>query len=70
MERNSTNSGRKKVEKLIECRGMPTLVYYGDGTMAIQHPIVFDLMQPLVRKDKQDSSSESESNRLLGIHKR
>ena len=67
MQRNSTNSGRERVEKLLECKGMPTLVYYGDGTMAIQHPIVFELMQPLTCKDYQNSSSESDSNRLLGI---
>ena len=68
MQRNSTSSGRAKVEKLLECKGTPTLVYYGDGTLAIQHPIVFNLMQPIMTKNvKVLSSSESDTMDALGL---
>ena len=41
------NTSRIRVEKLNH-KHIPTMVTFSDGTMAIQHPIVYDLMLPLL----------------------
>ena len=64
MQRNSTNSGRARVEQLSECKGTPTLVYYADGSIAIQHPIVFTLMHPLTSKSDKSTTPE-DGERIL-----
>ena len=53
MQRNSTNSGRGHVERLVECKHTPTLVYYADGSIAIQHPIVYELMRPITQPNEE-----------------
>ena len=69
MQRNSTNSGRERVEQLSECKGCPTLVYYRDGSIAIQHKIVFDLMHDLTNNlHKLDGTSDDDDSlKALGL---
>jgi len=57
-KRNSTNCGRAKVEKLTECINTPTLVYYADGSIAVQHPIVYNLINPLTDKEQLNISDD------------
>jgi hypothetical protein len=66
MQRNSTNSGRERVEQLLEAKGHPTLVYYGDGSIAIQHKIVYDLMKEITNNQ---TINEDESLKCLGLER-
>eukprot|EP00835_Amoeboradix_gromovi_P002539 NODE_146_length_17563_cov_0.253321.p9 type:complete len:115 gc:universal NODE_146_length_17563_cov_0.253321:12687-13031(+) len=67
MQRNSTNSGRAKVEQLVECEYVPTLVYYSDGSIAVQHPIVYSLMLPLFPNSQDTSDFDDPSLKSIGL---
>ena len=46
----TSNSARVKVEQMLNVTRAPTLVHY-EGSMCIQHPIVYSLMKPILEGD-------------------
>ena len=67
MKKRNGTAGRITVEEMSELQNNPTLVHFSDGSMAIQHPLVKQLMDGILDQKSDEADNIHVSRNKMNL---